>query len=177
MNKKLLLATTLTGVVLVTSGITASSVGAQNQNTAPDPVAEQTESTGENQKGFFHKMLDPAKLAEMKAQHEALAKEIEEGDYAEWKTLMEQYGRTGPLYQKITQDNFARFAEMHKLLKEAAEKMQAANDIRTELGLELPGHPGKRLKNHFFKGAGKMHFFEQKLPDSEKQNTTGEPQG
>jgi hypothetical protein len=60
---------------------------------------------------------------------DAVLKAIESNDYDAWKKLMEENSITS----KITKDNFARFSEMHKLMKEG--KTEEANAIRTELGL------------------------------------------
>jgi hypothetical protein len=60
---------------------------------------------------------------------DAVLKAIESNDYNAWKKLMEENSITS----KITKDNFAKFSEMHKLMKEG--KTDEANAIRTELGL------------------------------------------
>ncbi len=62
--------------------------------------------------------------------HEAMEKAFENKDYAAWKNLMAGKGR---VTEVINQDNFAKFAEMHKLRKEG--KIDEANKIRAELGL------------------------------------------
>lgn len=165
MNKKLAFAGTLAGVMLVTLGIAASTVGAQNQNAAPATPQSQ-ESQGGPMKDLFRKQLDPAKLEEMKAKHEAIDAAIEAGNYDEWKKLMEEMvpenagGKTNPLLEKITKDNFARFAEMHKLQEEAKDKLDQAATIAKELGLpERPGMGGPHMmmKGDFGPGKGFRH--------------------
>ena len=64
--------------------------------------------------------------------HDAMEKAFESNDYNAWKNLMNGRGR---VTQVITKDNFARFAQIHKLVE--AGKTDEANKIRTELGLGL----------------------------------------
>ncbi len=61
--------------------------------------------------------------------HAAVTKAFETNDYNAWKAQMEGRGIT----RRITAANFARFAEAHRLA--AAGKIDAANAIRAELGL------------------------------------------
>lgn len=61
--------------------------------------------------------------------HEAMTKAFENTDYQAWKTLMEGRGIT----RRITEKNFARFAEAHRLA--LAGKTAEADAIRAELGL------------------------------------------
>jgi hypothetical protein len=74
---------------------------------------------------------DPTKLGPncTNEQHAAVQKALETNNYNEWKKLMA--GR--PIVNKISEGNFAKFAEMHKLMTQG--KFQEANKIRTELGL------------------------------------------
>lgn len=81
--------------------------------------------------------------------HEAMEVAFESNDYEAWKKLMEEAGRNGMVLQKVNADNFARFAEMHRLMDEG--KIEEANKIREELGLKLQGQQGKKDGN----GAGK----------------------
>jgi len=71
--------------------------------------------------------------------HEQMAKALENRDYDSWKALMGNRGAA----QKITQQNFARFAEMHKLRLEG--KIEDANKIRAELGLGQGRGEGKGM--------------------------------
>lgn len=163
MNKKLLVAGTLMTAMLATSG--AALVGAQqsNQNATP-PAAGQNQTAPKAGDRMF-KEIDPAKLAEMQAKHEAIDAAIESGNYDEWKKLMEEMvpdntsGRTNPLLEKITKENFARFAEMHKLQEEAKDKLDQAGVIAKELGLpERPGMGGPHMmKGGFGPGKGFHH--------------------
>jgi len=69
--------------------------------------------------------------------HEAMTKAFESKDYNAWKNLMQGRGRVTSV---ITKDNFAKFAEAHKLA--LAGKTEEANKIRTELGLGLHNGSG-----------------------------------
>lgn len=88
---------------------------------------------------------DPNKLGPncTKEQHEAIQKALENKNYNEWRKLM-----TGkPILNKISEKNFAKFAEMHKLMLQG--KTDEANKLRAELGLGQ----GQRLGNG--KGMGR----------------------
>jgi hypothetical protein len=61
--------------------------------------------------------------------HEQMTKAFENKDYQAWKDLMGDRGAA----KKITEQNFSRFAEMHKLKLEG--KNDEVNKIRQELGL------------------------------------------
>ena len=62
--------------------------------------------------------------------HEAMTKAFENRDYNAWKVQMQGRGR---VTQVVNEKNFARFAEMHRLMLDG--KTIEANAIRTELGL------------------------------------------
>lgn len=70
--------------------------------------------------------------------HEAMTKAFENKDYNAWKSLMQGKGR---VTQVVTEQNFARFAEMHKLMLDG--KTDEANQIRQELGLGLRNRMGR----------------------------------
>lgn len=70
-----------------------------------------------------------AKRAEMETHRAAVEAAITAGDYAAWKAEVEKFDSESPLLEKITADNFAKFAEMHSY----REKAQA---IEKELGIE-----------------------------------------
>ncbi len=61
--------------------------------------------------------------------HEAMEKALETKNYAEWKKLMENR----PIINKITEANFAKFAQAHQLMEQG--KTDEANKIRAELNL------------------------------------------
>jgi len=64
--------------------------------------------------------------------YEAMTKAFENKDFNTWKELMQGNGR---VTQVVNEENFSKFAEMHKLMLEG--KTDEANKIRTELGLGL----------------------------------------
>ncbi len=70
--------------------------------------------------------------------HEAMTQAFENNDYNAWKETMQGRGRVS---QVINEGNFARFAEMHKLMLEG--KTEEANQIRAELGLGLRDGSGQ----------------------------------
>lgn len=78
--------------------------------------------------------------------HEQITKAIESNNYAEWKQLMGDRGAT----QKITEQNFSKFAEMHKLMQ--AGKWEEAGKIRQELGLGQGQGQGKGMFGRKGKG-------------------------
>ncbi|MDP1884344.1 MAG: hypothetical protein Q8L10_03155 [Candidatus Moranbacteria bacterium] len=74
---------------------------------------------------------DPAKFGPnyTPERHEAMVKAFENKDYAAWKSQMGDRGAAN----RVTEQNFARFAEMRKLRLEG--KTAEADAIRAELGL------------------------------------------
>ena len=69
--------------------------------------------------------------------HEAMIKAFENNDYNAWKNLRQGNGR---ITQVINEGNFARFAEMRRLMLDG--KTEEANQIRAELGLGLGNGSG-----------------------------------
>ena len=70
--------------------------------------------------------------------HEAMENAFETKDYTSWKNLM---GDKGRVTQVVNKDNFAKFAEAHQLAEDG--KLVEANQIRTELGLNLHNGSGR----------------------------------
>ena len=70
--------------------------------------------------------------------HEAMTQAFENNDYNAWKERMHGKGR---VTQVVNEDNFARFAEAHRLASEG--KTDEANEIRQELGLGLRNGSGR----------------------------------
>lgn len=62
--------------------------------------------------------------------HAAMTKAFETKDYTAWKNLMQGKGR---VTEVVNKDNFAKFAEAHKLSLQG--KKADAEQIRKELGL------------------------------------------
>ncbi|MFA5318075.1 MAG: hypothetical protein WC323_01220 [Patescibacteria group bacterium] len=74
-------------------------------------------------------------------QHEAMIEAIDNQDYAAWKELMGD----NPITEKIIEENFGRFVEMHQLMKDG--KFDEAKQIREELGLNM------KMEKHKMRGA------------------------
>ncbi len=73
--------------------------------------------------------------------HEAMEVAFEKNDYQAWVKLMDGRGVT----RKVTADNFARFAEAHRLAEDG--KLAEAAKIRAELGLGQGNREGKGRGN------------------------------
>jgi hypothetical protein len=71
-------------------------------------------------------------------QHIAIEKAIESNNYTQWKQLMAGKGR---VTQMVNENNFAKFAEMHRLMDQG--KTTEANKLKTELGLGLHNGTGR----------------------------------
>ena len=80
--------------------------------------------------------------------HEAMEKAFASNDYNAWKNLMAGRGR---VTQVVNQNNFARFAEAHKLAEEG--KYAEADVIRKELGLRMSN--GQAVGAGFSQGLGR----------------------
>jgi hypothetical protein len=64
--------------------------------------------------------------------HEAMEKAFDNNDFTAWQKLMTGRGR---VTQIVNKDNFAKFAEIHKLTEQG--KTLEAQKLKTELGLGL----------------------------------------
>jgi len=73
--------------------------------------------------------------------HEAMVQAFETNDYNAWKEQMQGKGRVA---QVVTEENFGRFAEAHRLASEG--KVDEARAIRQELGLGLRNGSGRGQK-------------------------------
>ena len=84
--------------------------------------------------------------------HTAMEKAFDSNDYTSWKNLM---GSKGRVTEVINKDNFAKFAEAHKL----AEKgdLIGAQKIRQELGLGLKNGSGQGMRNRQGNGSGRVN--------------------
>ncbi len=82
---------------------------------------------------------DPAKVGPnyTPERHAQIQEAFTKNDYNTWKDQMGNRGVT----QRINENNFSRFAEMHKLM--LAGKTDEANVIRVELGLNKGGYQNK----------------------------------
>ncbi len=70
--------------------------------------------------------------------HEAMEKAFDNNDFTAWQKLMEGHGR---VTQVVNKDNFAKFAQIHKLTE--AGKITEAETLRKELGLGLRNGQGR----------------------------------
>lgn len=70
--------------------------------------------------------------------HQAMTQAFEDGNYQAWKDLMAGKGRAT---QVVNEGNFARFAEMHRLM--LAGDTAGAQKIRAELGLGMQNGQGR----------------------------------
>ena len=82
--------------------------------------------------------------------HTAMEKAFKINDYTAWKALMQNQGR---VTQIINKDNFAKFAEAHKLAESG--NVLGAQKIRQELGLGLKDGSGKNMRNGTGQRTGK----------------------
>lgn len=83
--------------------------------------------------------------------HAEMQKAFENNNYNAWKEQMNGRGR---VTQVVNEQNFSRFAEMHKLMLD--KKYDEANQIRKELGLGQgngQGKNGKEMKQGSGRGA------------------------
>ena len=80
--------------------------------------------------------------------HDAMETAYEQNNFTAWQKLMT--GR-GNVTKVVNKDNFAKFAQIHKLTEEG--KTAEAQKLRTELGLGLHNGQG----NGMGRGMGMMH--------------------
>jgi hypothetical protein len=70
--------------------------------------------------------------------HQEMEQAFENNDFQAWSNLMQGKGR---VIQVVNEDNFAQFAEAHRLAEEG--DLEGSRQIRTELGLGLGDGSGK----------------------------------
>jgi hypothetical protein len=80
--------------------------------------------------------------------HDAMEKAFDNNDFTAWQKLM--IGK-GNVTKVVNKDNFAKFAEIHKLTEEG--KTVDAQKLRTELGLGLHNGQGRGMGQ----GMGRMN--------------------
>ena len=66
--------------------------------------------------------------------HQAMMEALDKADYDTWKQLIVD----SPMAEKITEENFAKFADAHNLMKQG--KFEEARQIREDLGLQRSGN-------------------------------------
>jgi len=114
---------TLTGKIFLASAIFGLALSAGAMST----LAFRGDS-GERSRNF-----DSAQIEEMKQNREEVQSALQAGDYNAWKEAV----KNGPMSENVTEENFARFAEMHRLMQ--AGDIEGAEAIRAELGLPEKG--------------------------------------
>ena len=82
--------------------------------------------------------------------HIAMEKAFETNDYVAWQKLMQNQGR---VTQVVNKDNFAKFAEAHRLAERG--DLDGAKKIRQELGLGLKNGSGQGTMGGLGRGLGK----------------------
>lgn len=80
--------------------------------------------------------------------HAAMTQAFDNLDYTAWKAQMEGRGITN----KITEENFARFAEAHRLAEQG--DLEGSKKIREELGLGMKNGSGRGQGQHQGGGMG-----------------------
>ena len=128
MTKEKILIPTLT--VLAVGGITAAGITTASAffggNEAAQEALENKDYEGFKEavedkdiKCGKHKILNKLdseeEFNEFAERHNQIQAAIESGDYEAWKAAMEGLERKGPFVNKITEENFAEFTEIHML--------------------------------------------------------------
>ena len=88
--------------------------------------------------------------------HTDMLKAFETKDYTAWKDLMEGKGR---VTEVVNKENFARFAEAHKVAQ--GGDIEGAKKIRQEIGLGLGQGYGKNMEERAQRGGGRRNSFNQ----------------
>ena len=99
-----------------------------------------------NNNNFSKRNLDPAKLAEIQTQHDAIETALDNGDYQAWRDLIDSRPK---ITDFITENNFEQFVQMHKYMQEG--DFQAAQEIHDQLGLDQFG-PGLGMMRGLHRG-------------------------
>ena len=116
------------GLVLAGTGVAQAYGGSSSQNTS---MTGNKTNFSQERRGDFQKIFDTT-------------------DYQTWKNAMSNTKMGAQILEKINENNFSRFVEMHKLLQ-AGDKT-GAEVIRVELGLPEMGPGTARLENGERKG-------------------------
>lgn len=90
---------------------------------------------------------------EMKVEQEAMQKALESGDYNTWKSLIEaRQAKQVNILETIDENNFAKFAEMNKLMGD--KNFEGAKIIAEELGLNNAHGMGMGMGKMMNRGMG-----------------------
>ncbi len=94
-----------------------------------------------------------AKREEMQAEQEAMQSAITTGDYNTWKSLVEaRQAKQVNILDVVSESNFAKFAEMHKLME--SKDFEGAKTIAEELGLNNVHGMGMGMGKMMNRGMG-----------------------
>ena len=97
---------------------------------------------------------------EQMERHEELAKVLEENDFEAWSDFIsesEDWGR-GKIREVVTEENFPTFVAMHEAME--AGDIVRANELREELGLEMPNRVGQGFQRGLHRGMMRADFQE-----------------
>jgi hypothetical protein len=144
-NKSVIIAALLIAVTTAIIGVSAA-------NTGGPPATSSTPAVGSSATTPPAPPADKAewqaKRAQMEADRAKLDAAVESGSFDTFKEVASGLPMGQKLLEKVTADNFARFAEAHGYRKQAMNLMQKSRDIMTEIGF-TGGHKG------FGRGLGK----------------------
>ena len=133
----------LTAIALALTFGIISSYAFQGTDSNSDNNGQTFEKPGFNQQ-INH--CNKNKKPQMDPQKRELMKQlIENNDYAAFADLV----KDTPMAEKITEENFAQFVQMHKYMEEGT--FQAAEEVAKELGIQR--HKGNKNGNGM-----RMHF-------------------
>lgn len=97
--------------------------------------------------------------ANLTEQHTQFEDAVEAGDYTAAKGLHEQYGFGGPLFNKLDETTFAKYAQIHKLQQELRQELGLNETMGMGFGRAgFPGEPGMgRMESGRGQGRGMRH--------------------
>jgi len=120
-------------ISIATMGVVSAATNLENHDAQNQKSFNKGRGQGEQNRPELteeQKTEMEAKRAEMEVRREVEQKALESGDYNAWK---EAAGDTR-IAEQITDDNFAKFVEMHKALQN--KDFETAENISEELGLK-----------------------------------------
>lgn len=136
MNKKIVVGIIGLVAVVGVAGVVASTTYARGGMALRQTQGEMG-GNGFEQRGVRGNATSTAAIT---AHRDAVSKAIEAGDYTAWKTAMGTFtnGRGNDMTRVITEANFPKFVEMHKL-------MNQADAIGKEIGLNKGDNFGQGM--------------------------------
>ena len=96
--------------------------------------------------------MDKEDREQMKSQREAIREAIENGDYEEWKDLMQE--RIAFMQSKINEETFSKLQEKHEQMMEIREALQngdfeKAKELKKQHSLEMKFKHGIHNSNFY----------------------------